>query len=268
MQNPEISGITYQQGELAGYEIREYLLEKFAHKCAYCGRSGVPMEIEHIVPKSRGGSNRISNLTIACHGCNVAKGIKTAAEFGHPEIETQAKRPLKDAAVVTATRWKLYELLKETGLPVECGTGGRTKFNRIKLLLPKEHYYDACCIGASTPDKLRFCTNEILMITARGRGKHQRTNVNASGFPRGYLKRQKYFFGIKSGDFVQAKVPSGKHIGIHEGSAICRVSGSFGIRTHLKRIDGINHKYFRLLQRADGYGYVRGERNTASFLNG
>ncbi|NMG83710.1 MAG: HNH endonuclease, partial [Methanosarcinales archaeon] len=72
MQNPEISGIDYQQGELQGYEVREYLLEKFNRKCAYCGKKDVPLEIEHIIPKSRGGSDRVSNLTIACHECNHA----------------------------------------------------------------------------------------------------------------------------------------------------------------------------------------------------
>ena len=66
MDNPEISGVEYQQGELQGYEVREYLLEKFARCCVYCGVKDVPLEIEHIVPKSRGGTNRISNLTLAC----------------------------------------------------------------------------------------------------------------------------------------------------------------------------------------------------------
>jgi len=61
MQNPEILGVEYQQGELAGYEVKEYLLEKFGRECVYCGKSNVPLEVEHIVPKSRGGSNRVSN---------------------------------------------------------------------------------------------------------------------------------------------------------------------------------------------------------------
>src|SRR5262249_25637093 len=37
-ENPEIAGVEYQQGTLAGYETREYLLEKWGRKCAYCGR--------------------------------------------------------------------------------------------------------------------------------------------------------------------------------------------------------------------------------------
>jgi len=104
MQNPEISGVEYQQGELMGYEVREYLLEKWGRKCAYCGVKDVRFEVEHINPKSRGGSNRVSNLTIACRKCNEAKGNQTAAEFGHPDIQAKAKAPMKDAAAVNASR--------------------------------------------------------------------------------------------------------------------------------------------------------------------
>lgn len=104
MQNAEISGVEYQQGELAGYEVREYLLEKWGRACVYCGATDVPLEVEHIVPKSRGGSNRVSNLTLACHECNQEKGNRTAEEFGHPNIQAQAKKPLKDAATMTLHR--------------------------------------------------------------------------------------------------------------------------------------------------------------------
>lgn len=58
------------------------------------------MEIEHIVPKTRGGSNRVSNLTLSCEPCNQKKSDQTAAEFGYPEVEKQAKTPLKDATAV------------------------------------------------------------------------------------------------------------------------------------------------------------------------
>src|SRR5262249_3591039 len=126
LQNAEISGVEYQHGELAGYEVREYVLEKFGRRCAYCTATNVPLQLEHIVPKARGGSNRVSNLTVACKPCNDAKGTRTAAEFGHPQIQAQAKQPLRDAAAVNATRWALYQRLVQTGLPLETGTGGRT----------------------------------------------------------------------------------------------------------------------------------------------
>jgi 5-methylcytosine-specific restriction endonuclease McrA len=81
MENPEISGTEYQQGTLYGYEVREYLLEKWNRKCAYCGATDTQLEIEHIKPKSKGGSDRVSNLAIACHDCNQAKGNLEIEQF-------------------------------------------------------------------------------------------------------------------------------------------------------------------------------------------
>jgi len=45
MRNPEISGIEYKQGTLQGYEVKEYLLEKYNRKCCYCGKENVPLEV-------------------------------------------------------------------------------------------------------------------------------------------------------------------------------------------------------------------------------
>jgi len=127
MQNPEISGVEYQQGELAGYEVREYLLNKFNRQCAYCNAKDTALEIEHIKPRSKGGSNRVSNLTLACHKCNQAKGNRDVADFlsGKPDILrrvlAQAKAPLKDASAVNSTRWALFNQLKLTGMLVTTG---------------------------------------------------------------------------------------------------------------------------------------------------
>jgi 5-methylcytosine-specific restriction endonuclease McrA len=154
LENPEISGIEYQQGELAGYEVREYLLEKWGRKCAYCSETDVPLQIEHIIPRSRGGSDRISNLTLACERCNQRKGTRTAAEFGYPELEQQGKAPLKDAAALNVTLWAFWEGLNGLGLPVETGSGGLTKYNRTMRELPKAHWIDATCVMKSTPYRL------------------------------------------------------------------------------------------------------------------
>lgn len=262
MQNPEISGVEYQQGELQGYEVREYLLEKWGRKCAYCGKENVQLEVEHIVPKSRGGTDRVSNLTIACHECNQKKGNMTAEEFGYPNIQKQAKKPLKDAAMINTTRWKTYNLLKEM-YTVECGTGALTKKNRIDRKLPKEHYYDACCVGKSTPKELIFKTDYILEIYAKGRGTRKRTLLNKYGFPRAYLSRQKEYFGFQNGDYVKAKVPKGKYKGEYTGYIAVRKSGYFDIRdANGKNIaQGILYQYCYIIQRYDGYKYGRRERH-------
>jgi len=257
LQNPDICSIEYQQGTLHGYEVREYLLEKFGRKCVYCGKKDCRLEIEHIVPKSKGGSNRISNLTISCNDCNNKKGTMTAEEFGFLEVQKLAKKPLKDAAMMNATRWRTFERLKKSFKNVECGSGGLTKLNRINHKLGKTHYYDACCVGKSTPEKFNFKTKFVLEIAAKGRGRHARTNTDASGFPNGYLSRQKFHYGFQTGDVVKAEILKGKYKGLHIGNIAARKTGYLDIKNNFgKRIaQGISYKYCKILQRFAGYQY-------------
>jgi len=266
MNNENIKGVEYQQGTLMGYEVREYLLEKFNRRCIYCGKEHVALEIEHIIPKSRGGSNRIDNLGIACHECNQRKDNMTAEEFGYSNIQKQVKKSLRDSALVNSTRWKVYEVLIKTGLDIECGTSARTKMNRINHNLPKDHHYDACCVGKSTPSKLYFRTNEVLYIKNIGRGNYQRTTLDKYGFPRAYLPRQKYFFGFQSGDMVKANVLKGKKIGVYQGSVACRSTGNFNINLLKGRVQGISYRYCNIIQKSNGYKYIIERRDTENPL--
>lgn len=258
MQNPEISGTEYQQGTLFGYEVREYLLEKWGRRCAYCGAENVLLEVDHIVPRSRGGSDRVSNLTLACHSCNQKKGARPIEEFlsKKPEVLrkvlAQAKAPLRDAAAVNATRWALLERLKGTRLPVECGTGGRTKFNRTKQGYPKKHWIDAACVG-ETGGAVRLDPDvEALSIKAMGRGSRQMCRMDRYGFPRTGPKMARTVHGFRTGDLVRAVVPNGRHAGAYRGRVAVRASGSFRIGD----TDGVSWWRCRLLQHGDGYQYT------------
>ena len=262
MENPEISGTEYQQGELMGYEMREYLLEKWDRKCAYCGKKDIPLEIEHIVPKSKGGSNRVSNLTLACTDCNQKKGNKPVGQFlsKKPEllrrIRVKAKAPLKDAAAVNATRWNLFRTLKRTGLPVETGSGGLTKFNRTSRGLPKTHWLDAACVGKSTPKRLFQASKGVLNVRATGHGSRQMCRVDKFGFPRTKAKsKEKKIKGFQTGDIVKAIVITGKKVETYIGRVAVRKSGSFNIKTVEKTVQGIGWKYCRVLHASDGYSY-------------
>jgi 5-methylcytosine-specific restriction endonuclease McrA len=254
MENPEISGVEYQQGELAGYEVREYLLEKFGRKCVYCGAENLPLEVEHIVPKSRGGSDRVSNLTISCRRCNLEKGNRTASEFGHPKVEAQAQRSLKDAAVVNSTRWALFRRLQATGLPLEVGTGGQTKYNRTRLGLPKTHWIDAACVGKSGADLRISVSLTPLQVKARGYGRRQRCGTDKYGFPIRHAPRAKKYQGWQTGDQARAVIPRGKYAGIHVGRVAIRHTPWF----RLNGI-GVHPKHLVLLQKADGYEYAQGQ---------
>ena len=260
MENPEISDVQYQQGELQGYEVREYLLEKWNRTCAYCEAQQVPLEVEHIVPKSKGGSNRLSNLCLACHACNTKKGNQSIEAFleKKPEllqkIILKAKQPLKDAAAVNSTRLELAKQLKASKLPVELSSGGRTKFNRSQLSIPKTHALDAACVGIV--NGIEGWNVPTLEITCTGRGSYQRTRLNQYGFPRGYLTRRKSIKGFQTGDQVKAVVPQGKKAGVYKGRVAVRASGSFNITTEAGTVQGISYRYCELISRNDGYGYA------------
>jgi hypothetical protein len=259
MINPNISGIEYQQGTLQGYECREYLLEQWNRKCAYCNAVDTPLEIDHIHPRAKGGTDRVDNLTLACRPCNQRKGTQNAADFvSNPslvmQLLKQASMPLRDAAAVNATRNALLRTLQATGLPVETDSGGRTKYNRRRLGIPKTHALDAVCVGeVTTVHNWRAPT---LTIKATGRGTYQRTRLTKHGFPRGYLTRQKRIHGFQTGDHVRAIVPNGKNTGTHAGRVAVRTQGYFNIQTPTGVVQSIHHRHCQLLQSADGYSYT------------
>ncbi|MET8680046.1 RNA-guided endonuclease IscB [Streptomyces sp. NPDC004647] len=266
-----LEGAEYQHGTLAGTEVREYLLAKWRRACAYCGITNVPLNIDHIHPRSRGGSDRISNLTLACVPCNEAKSNRPAEEFLKrkpkqlAKILAQAKAPLRDAAAVNATRWALWRALEAVFPAVRTASGGRTKWNRTRTGLPKTHTLDALCVGML--DTITQHPSTVLAVTCTGRGTYTRTRTDKHGFPRLRLPRQKTFFGFQTGDFARAVVPTGKKAGTHTGRIAVRATGSFNIRTRHGLVQGIRHKHFRVLQRAGGYAYTtqpEGEHSEAT----
>ncbi|MGL4621332.1 MAG: RNA-guided endonuclease IscB [Chroococcidiopsis sp.] len=260
MEKPEISGVEYSQGTLAGYEVREYLLNKWDRKCTYCKTENVSLQIEHIHAKSKGGTNRISNLCLACEPCNLKKGTQDIAQFlgKKPDllkqIQAQAKRPLKDAAAVNSTRWALFNRLKQTGLPVATGSGGQTKFNRTRLGLPKTHWLDAACVGEV--EELIVLTIQALKIKATGNGSRQRCRTDKYGFPSRYVPQNPFVQGFQTGDIVKAIVTKGKKIGTYIGRVAIRSSGSFNISDKTGLIQSISHNFCTLIHKKDGYGYA------------
>lgn len=259
MENPEISGVEYQQGELAGYECREYLLNKWDRKCAYCSVEDIPLQVEHIQPKAKGGTNQVSNLCLACEKCNIKKGTKDIKVFlaKKPDIlkriVAQAKRPLKDATAVNSTRWALFGRLKMTGKEIITGSGGLTKFNRIRLGLTKTHFFDAACVGDT--HELLVLANQPLSIKATGHGSRQMCRTDKFGFPSRYVPKFKFVKGFQTGDIVKAIVTSGKKMGTYMGRVAVRSSGSFNISAASGLIQGISCKYCQQIHQKDGYGY-------------
>jgi hypothetical protein len=74
--------------------LRQQVLQDANHRCEYCQTSsrltGTPLVMEHILPRSLGGTDERRNLAAACYRCNEFKGAKTEA----PDPETGQVVPL------------------------------------------------------------------------------------------------------------------------------------------------------------------------------
>ncbi len=250
----KLHGMEYQNGNLKDTKLREFIFKRNNHKCVYCGNQGE--EIEHIVPRSKGGTNSVFNLALSCRKCNNIKSNLTLKEFGKKVgkdfTHLEPKKTPKHASIIQSARtYTLKELAKD--FEVTTGKGWETYSNRKELELPKEHYYDAMCIGNNY--KYKVVTNRVLEVNAQGRGSRQMCRMDRFGFPRTKAKGSKMVKGFQTGDIVKAIVTQGKKIGTYLGKVAVRVSSNFNITTNRATIQGINHKYCKTIQKGDGYAY-------------
>ncbi|MGW0995203.1 RNA-guided endonuclease IscB [Streptomyces sp. NPDC002523] len=256
-------GAEYTQGPLAGTTARSYLRSRWDSACAYCGVTGVPLNIEHLRPRSRQGSSRISNLVLSCIPCNKAKGSRSIESFlAHrpgllARILDQSKAPLRDAAAMNATQLRLIATLETLGKPVLAWPRHLTKANRDAMRLDKTHTLDALSVGRldhNSGDAIARVPDRVLVVKATGRGSYARTTPDRYGFPRLRRDRRKQHFGYVTGDLVRAVMPSGKWAGTWTGRISVRARGQHSLTTPVGRIN-VSHWNLRLLQRGDGYGY-------------
>lgn len=261
MENNSISGIEYQQGALYNCTVREYLLEKWGHKCAYCDRNDVKLETEHIICKARGGTNRASNLILSCKPCNEKKSIQNLESFlkNKPnklkQVSSLIKESLKDAAAMNSMRYAVGEVVKNLGCPTTFWSGSRTSTNRRLQGHPKDHWVDAACVGISG-ENVELGKIKCLTIRAMGHGNRQVCHTNKFGFPDAKPALVKKYKGFRTGDIAIATVTAGKKVGVYKGRIKIRSSGRFGILTSLGKVDGLSYKLFRKTHMADGYAYA------------
>ena len=263
----ELYGVDYQQGNLYQKELRSFIFSRSNSQCVYCGAKAE--EIDHIVPRSKGGTNSVNNLTATCRACNEKKSNLSLKDFGKlvgkDFSKLEPKALPKHASIVQSARNYMVKEISKLVADTKSYDAWLTKYNREELGLPKQHYYDALSVG-EIPTKFNFLTDKILLISAKGRGSRQMCRMDRFGFPRTSAKGNKSVKGFQTGDIVKAVVPSGLKRGECFGRVAVRSSGSFNIETSNSLIQGIRHKYCRIIQRNDGYSYNYKERDSLSVI--
>ena len=273
LENPDIQGVGYQQGRMYGYaDKKSYLLERENRCCIYCGihASKAKMEIEHVIPRSRGGADSLNNLVLSCHACNQAKGNQDVQTYlrGKPSVLRRVRAHIgidyRDAAHTNSIRLcvmnKLRAMAQAVGATLTVGYGSTTKENRLSLGLPKDHWIDAAvCTKDGTYVRVEPALKP-LVIKAVGRGSRQFCRMDKYGFPRTSPKsRSKNFFGFKTGDMVKVTIPVDAKIktpaGTYTGRVAVRSSGHFDVKTKDAKLT-VPHKYCKPLHLMDGYSYT------------
>ena len=242
-------------------KLRSFIFSRSGGKCVYCGAKAT--EIDHIIPRAKGGTNSTHNLVASCRSCNKKKSNLSLKDFGKimnkDYSHLEPKKLPRDAAIVQSARNYMVKEITKLIADTTLHDAWMTKYNRDQLGLPKEHYYDALSVG-EIPNNFNFFTDKVLIISAKGRGSRQMCSMDKYGFPRTKPKGSKFVEGFQTGDIVKAVVTKGSKQGVYLGRVAVRSSGSFDIKTNKERIQGIGAEYCHIIQRGDGYLYIYKER--------
>ena len=240
MQNPDISGAEYQRGTLHGWQLRHYILHRDDWLCRYCGKPGTKqnnLELDHVVPESKGGPSVVSNLVAACHRCNQRKGNQNIENFLDDDpkrladVQHQLEQvvPMTPAGQLNSAMPAILHALEATGLPVTISDGVSTAYTRQQLGIAKSHVNDAACLGL--PTEVVTPTARTTTLKRQGRHRRQSINCDAKGSPnsqdfptysrlprsqQGYTTPPAHsvgprrLHGIATGDFVQIRGHAGR----------------------------------------------------------
>ena len=248
-------GNDYQQGPLYQNKFRSFIFSRSGGKCVYCGAKAE--EIDHIVPRAKGGTNSIYNLAASCRPCNQKKSSLSLKDFGKlmnkDYSHLKPKRLPRDAAAIQSARNYMVREITKLAPNTTIHDAWLTKYNRNELGLPKQHYYDALSVGNVA--NYKFLADKILKISAKGRGSRQMCLMDSYGFPKTSAKASKSVKGFQTGDIVKAVVTKGSKQGEYLGRVAVRSRGVFCIKTKNGLTKDIGYKSCRLIQRGDGYSY-------------
>ena len=136
----------YQKGVNYGYaNAREHALVRDNYTCQCCGKKNCRVEVHHLLPRSRGGSDKLANLITLCTDCHhLAHSSEEQLLAFQKKFGKKARGMLRYATQISVIR---SMLLKKYSEAVET-YGYVTNANRENLGLKKDHYTDACVIAS------------------------------------------------------------------------------------------------------------------------
>lgn len=215
IENPEISGTHYQQGDMYGYQnMRSYLMARERGCCQLCRKpitQGQPSHIHHCLERSQQGSNRAKNLAILHKQCH--------NRLHQKKLKLSAPKSYKSNTYMAIIRNKFW-----VDIPyLKVSYGYITFINRIALGIEKTHFNDAFVIAGGTGQQ-RINPVEIIQ-------KHKNNRVlqlNRKGYAPS-IRRQRY--SIQPKDLVWLNGKKEIATGVHcNGSRVVVNKKSIAIK--------------------------------------
>jgi 5-methylcytosine-specific restriction endonuclease McrA len=258
--NPQVQGTGYQHGPLYRRHLREYIAAQWSHRCAYCGKGDwedrTAFNLDHVVPRSRGGADNIRNLVWSCRPCNEQKGEQPVDGFlrENPERLTAVLRrrqhPLAAAGQHAAICKALLHRLNASGLKTAETTGADTAHTREANGIAKSHADDAACCKAREPVRQ---LRRPLKLKSIGHGRrkqikslpvgpylswrHQKPAERRAAPCPGHAHHPNHVHGIRTGDMVRILTKTGwrnGRAGVEAGRGVVRVRTTNGAFTTTK----------------------------------
>lgn len=136
----------YQRGELYQQEnFKQAARARDGYKCQCCGKKNCRLEVHHLLPRSRGGSDKLANLITLCSECHhLAHSSEEQLLAFQKKFGKKAKSTLKYATQMNILR----HMLQKEYPDAELTYGFITKEMRRVFGLDKSHMADACCIAS------------------------------------------------------------------------------------------------------------------------
>ena len=136
----------YSKGELYQQEnFKQAAKSRDGYGCQCCGRKNCRLEVHHLLPRSRGGSDKLANLITLCTDCHhLAHSSEEQLLAFQKKFSKKAKGTLKYATQMNVLR----HMLQRKYPIAELTYGFITKEIRRIFGLEKSHMIDACCIAS------------------------------------------------------------------------------------------------------------------------
>ena len=94
---PEMIGLEKEVRKISN-SLRFEVFQRDRHTCQYCGRRApdVELEVDHLIPVARGGTDAFENLITSCRECNSGKSAKLIERFTHGHTKESWREKIRE----------------------------------------------------------------------------------------------------------------------------------------------------------------------------